>query len=110
MTNSQNPNQYKQDPNSSAVLPGESDPEFSRVVREYLANFGYYRIKKSYALRDDLYEWCAANLGEKYKDWFIFEGGRHDKFWTVNIRSPKRSTFFALRWADIIIESVDRRK
>ena len=93
----------------SLKLPGESNPEFSRVVHEYLKAFSYYRVKKDYAIRDKLYEWCAQCLGEKYKDWFIHEGGKYDKWWTVNIRSPKHGTLFVLRWSDIVIESVDRR-
>lgn len=97
------------DSNGSLKLPGEVDPNFAKVVSEYLSHFSYYKIKKDYAIREHLYEWCAINLGEKYKDWFVHEGGKYDKWWTVNIRSPKRGTLFALRWADIIIESVDRR-
>lgn len=91
-------------------LPGEHNPDFSRVVSEYLSHFSYYKVKKDYALRDELYQWCQTNLGQQYKDWFVHEGGKYDKWWTVNIRSPKKGTFFALRWNDIIIESVDRRR
>jgi hypothetical protein len=89
-------------------LPGEQDPDFARVVKEYLSNFSYFLIRKDYAQREELYQWCADNLGEKYKDWFIHEGGHHDKWWSVNIRSSKLCTLFALRWSAIIIESVDR--
>ena len=91
------------------LMPGETNEEFARVVREYLSNFAYYKVKKDYAVREQLYQWCGENLGEKYKDWFIHEGGKYDKWWTVNIRSPKKCTWFALRWNEIIIESVDRR-
>ena len=107
MMNDQNPNQSNLAP--SIKLPGEVDPDFSRVVHDYLGHFAYYRIKRDYALREKLYEWCAEYMGEKYKDWFIHEGGKYDKFWVINIRSPKHGTLFTLRWADIIIESVDRR-
>lgn len=91
-------------------MPGETNPEFAKVVSHYLSNFSYYRVKKNYAVRNQLYEWCSQNLGEKYKDWFIWEGGVQDKWWAVNIRSQKKGTWFALRWTDIIIERVDRQK
>jgi hypothetical protein len=92
------------------LMPGESNPDFARVVHEYLANFSYYKVRKEWALKEELYLWCRNNLGEQYKDWFVHEGGTRDKWWTVNVRSPKHGTLFALRWNDIIIESVDRRK
>lgn len=92
----------------SIKLPGETDPDFSRIVREYLANFAYYKIKKDLALREQLYAWCSQYLGVKYRDWFVHEGGRNDKHWTVNVRLPKHRTLFLLRWSDLIVESVDR--
>ncbi len=104
-------NQSKSKPahdEGSVKLPGETDPDFSRIVREYLSNFSYYRVQKNYAVREQLYEWCSEYMGEKYRDWFVHEGGKYDKWWTVNIRSPKHCTLFGLRWADIIIESVDK--
>jgi hypothetical protein len=91
-------------------MPGEENNEFAKVVHEYLAKFSYYRVKKDYAVRQELYQWCRDHLGEQYKDWFIHEGGKYDKWWSVNVRSAKKGTFFALRWNDIIIESFDRRK
>jgi hypothetical protein len=91
-------------------MPGETDTDFGRVVSEYLSNFAYYKVRKDYAQKADIYLWCRQYLGEQYKDWFVHEGGTRDKWWTVNIRSPKKGTLFALRWNDIIIESVDRRK
>jgi len=106
----QNPNKSKAALDEGTLkLPGEVDPDFARVVQEYLANFSYYRIQKNHAQKEQLYQWCADTMGEKYKDWFIHEGGKYDKWWSVNIRSPKHATLFGLRWSDIIIESVDRR-
>lgn len=97
------------DSGGSLRLPGEVDPDFAKIVSEYLSNFAYYKIKKDYAVREQLYKWCSEYMGEKYRDWFIHEGGKYDKWWTVNIRNPKHSTLFVLRWTDIIIESVDRK-
>lgn len=96
------------DSGGSLKLPGETNTEFGKVVHEYLKDFTYFRVEKSYAVREQLYQWCAINLGVKYKDWFIIEGGQKDKWWTVNIKSPKRCTLFALRWANIVIDSVDK--
>jgi len=96
--------------NDHDLMPGSADPDFARMVREYLSHFSYYRVEKNLAVRQELYQWCRDHLGEQYRDWFIHEGGQKDKWWTVNIRSPKKATFFALRWMDIIIDSVDRRK
>lgn len=106
-----NLHQYNQalDSKGSLKLPGERNPEWSKVVSDYLSQFAYYKIKKDYAQREQLYAWCSQTLGEKYKDWFIHEGGKYDKWWSINIRNPKHCTLFSLRWADIIIEYVDRR-
>lgn len=100
-------NKSNQDPD--VKLPGEHNPEFARIVNEYLSNFAYYKIRMDPNTKDQLYKWCAQYLGEKYKDWFVHEGGRYDKWWTINIRNPKHGTLFSLRWSHIIIESVDRR-
>jgi len=90
-------------------MPGSNNPDFGRVVREYLSHFSYYKVRKDWAQKEQLYGWCAQYMGQQYKDWFVYEGGKHDKWWTVNIRSPKHTTMFALRWNEIIIESVDSR-
>jgi len=89
-------------------MPGETNPDIGPMVREYLSKFSYHKVQKKQALKQDLYLWCGQYLGEQYKDWFIHEGGKYDKWWTVNIRVPKKSTLFMLRWADIIIESNQR--
>jgi hypothetical protein len=89
-------------------MPGESNPEFARELSEYLSDFHSYSVKRSLAHREELYKWCAEHLGEKYKDWFIYEGGTSDRHWIVNIRHSKKTTFFALKWNDIIINSFDR--
>ena len=96
------------DSGGTLKLPGEADPDFARVVHEYLSAFAYYKVKKDYAVRDQLYEWCATYMGEKYKDWFIYEGGAYDKVWAIQIRSPKHSTFFRMKWNDAIVKSFDK--
>jgi len=100
--------QVQSNPVVKKDLPGQSNTDFALMVREYLSNFTYYRIQKDLAVREQLYAWCSEYMGEKYRDWFVYEGGQYDKWWTVNIRSPKHCTLFCLRWADIIIDSVDK--
>ena len=98
--------QYNQGP---SVRPaGESNPEFAKAVSDYMKQFhcsislDKYKIDKM-----EMYKWCSANLGEKYKDWFLYEGGSRDKTWVLHIRSPRKSTFFRLKWNDVIQSSVD---
>ena len=93
----------------SLKLPGEANPDFSRVVSEYLSHFEYFLVVRDPAIKQSLYQWCVDYMGEQYKDWFIHEGGRYDKWWVVNIRNPKHGTMFALRWTEIVLERVDRR-
>jgi len=92
----------------SLKLPGQSDPDFAKLVHEYLANFRSFRLKKDHAQKEQLYEWCSQNLGQKYKDWFIHEGGKYDKWWAIHIRHPKKETWFVLRWNELIIDPIDK--
>jgi hypothetical protein len=84
--------------------------DFARVVHNYLQQFHCSIKLDKGRIRDkmELYLWCNC-LGIKYKDWFIHEGGARDKFWVIHIRSPKMSTFFRLKWNDLIIESIDKQ-
>ena len=96
------------DSGGTLKVPGETNDDFSKVVSDYLKQF-HCSIKLDKAKipnRIELYHWCTC-LGEKYKDWFIYEGGTRDKFWVIHIRSPKKSTFFRMKWNEIIISSVD---
>ena len=68
---------------NSIKLPGETSTEFGTFVSQYLSNFSGYKIKRDYAQREDLYGWCARYMGEQYKDWFVYEGGRYDKWWVL---------------------------
>lgn len=92
----------------SIKMPGEQNPDFARVVSDYMAPFKKYHVQKSLAVREELYRWCGQRMGVKFKDWFIFEGGSKDKTWVVNIRSPKHSMLFELQWANIIVKTIDR--
>lgn len=90
-------------------LPGEQDPEFARVVKEYLDRFHcVIHLSKGKFNQKELYQWCTDYMGEKYKDWFVYEGGTHDKVWAIQIKNPKHSTFFRLKWNDAIVKSFDK--
>lgn len=104
----QNLNKYNQvlDSGGTVKMPGESDPDFGRMVTEYLRPFRCYHIKKTH--KHELYKWSAQNLGEKYKDWFIYEGGAQDNVWVMNIRVPKRAMLFELYWTELIVKTIDR--
>lgn len=97
------------DNGGSLKLPGQTDPDFSRVVNEYLSRFHcVIHLGKGKFDRVELYQWCADYLGEKYKDWFIYEGGSQDKVWAIQIRIPKHATLFRLKWNDAIVKSFDK--
>lgn len=96
------------DSGGTLKMPGETNSDFAQVVSDYLQNFKSYHIKKTH--RQELYEWSAQYLGQKYKDWFIYEGGTRDKVWVINIRSPKKATLFELRWTELIVKTIDRNK
>lgn len=101
------PNSPKQLSLPDVKVPGQVDPEWGKAVNEYISRFHCsIKLDKTKFNSKELYEWCSC-LGDKYKDWFIVEGGAHDKFWVIRIKSPKHSTFFRMKWNDAIIESVD---
>jgi hypothetical protein len=107
----QNLNKSKQvlDSGGSLKLPGEADPDVARIVQEYLDRFHcVIHLGKDKFNHKELYKWCSDHLGEKYKDWFIYEGGAQDRVWAIQIRSPKHSTFFRLKWNDAIVKSFDK--
>ena len=107
----QNLGKYNQvlDSKGSLKLPGEVDPDFARVVTDYLDRFHcVIHLSKGLFDKKELYQWCTDYMGEKYKDWAIYEGGAYDKVWVVNIRDPKRAMLFELAWSEIIIKTIDR--
>ncbi len=106
----QNPNKYKPALEETSIkLPGESDPDFARVVQEYLDRFHcVIHLGKGQFNSKELYQWCTDYMGEKYKDWFIYEGGKYDNVWAIQIKNPKHSTFFRLKWNDAIVKSFDK--
>lgn len=88
---------------------GYTDPEFGRAIAEYMSRFDCaIEIRLNSVIRTQFYQWCADHLGNKYSDWFVRESGTlSEKRWTIYIRSAHRATFFRLRWADAILDSVD---
>jgi hypothetical protein len=92
----------------SIKLPGQHNPEFAQAVDDYIKQFHCcITVRRHSASRAELYQWCAINLGSKYRDWFVYEGGTQDRIWCIHIRSPKHATLFRLRWTDVILDSID---
>jgi hypothetical protein len=90
-------------------LPGSTDPDFSKAVADYLKRFScVIHLDKRKLDKQEMYKWCADHLGEKYKDWFIYEGGTQDKVWALQIVSPKKATFFRLKYNEMIVRSFDK--
>ena len=93
-----------------AKLPGQIDPDFSKVVADYLDRFhSITHLDKRKFDPKELYAWCSQ-MGEKYKDWFVYEGGARDNVWAVQIRKPKHTTFFRLRWNDAIVKTWNKHE
>lgn len=91
---------------SSIRLPGELNSDFAVAVTAYISQFHCsVTLDRKRIDRVEFYAWCAEHLGEKYRDWFIYEGGVQDNFWCLHIRSPKKATFVRLKYNDIIVSS-----
>lgn len=89
---------------------GLSQEQISQMVREYMARF-----YKTYMIprhnRDHIIEaWCEENLGRKYNDWTFHRGHHKDPHCTVSIVDPKWCTIFELKFADLILGTIDRGK
>ena len=85
--------------------PG-SDYEFREVVTEYLDKFTYrqrLRLGPSYSVDfKEFSAWCEANLGTKFKDWFLFPCGREE--YTLFCASDKWAIFLTLLHIDKIVD------
>lgn len=89
----------------STTSNSNSPIDIPKLVKEYLAQFvKTYRVKKSEEL-DELEEWCKNNCGIEYKDWFLFRGGKYDKFASLHIKSERTATLFILVWGHMIWEA-----
>ena len=51
-------------------------------------------------------QWCEANLGTKYKDWFLAgAGGVRNTKYTLYLKDTKKSMFLALKFSESIDET-----
>lgn len=102
------PNKPKQADLPNIKAPQTPLPEeFADSINEYVSNF---TVKLSFIFGQvytpefkEFNKWCEANLGTKYKDWFLVGGGgvRNTKY-TLYLKNSKRSTFLALKYSEHI--------
>ena len=101
---------YKQvlDSGGTLKVPGTSLPvDACNSINDYLKNFPY-RIRVSLgkvhtAEFKEFNQWCTANLGIKYKDWFLAgAGGTRTIQYTLYLKDSKKSMFLALKYSECI--------
>ncbi len=75
--------------------------EMTREAIEYLNTFSVkVKLTASYqksARVKECYKWCEANMGAKYKDWYMMGN-------TIHFKDSKRVTMFRLVWFDLIAD------
>lgn len=84
--------------------PGTPLPEGAgSSINEYMKNFPFHiRVNLGKVYTQEFKEfnaWCEANLGTKYKDWFLIgQPGRY----TLWLKDTKKSMFLALKYSESI--------
>jgi len=77
--------------------------ESANSIRDYMLSFPYHivvNLGKVYTSEfKEFNRWCEANLGKKYKDWFLI--GRPGEY-TLYLKDNKRSMFLALKYSESI--------
>ena len=104
---------YKQVLDSGGTLkqPGAPLPEGAGTsIANYLKNFPYrisVNLGKVYTEEfKEFNQWCEANLGTKYKDWFLAgAGGVRNTKYTLYLKDTKKSMFLALKFSESIDET-----
>ena len=82
--------------------------EIAKLVKEYLDGFhGHYKVPRHYEEEDDLLKWLYAS-GTKFRDWGYYKGHPKDPHCAVHIKDSKWCTLFELRWAHLILGTIDR--
>lgn len=81
------------------VKPPDYRMALSKDAIEYLSGFSEtVRLRGSYQKSQhvkDCYHWCEANMGTKYKDWFMMGD-------SIHFKDSMRVTLFRLVWSDLI--------
>lgn len=87
-----------------------NSPEVAKLVREYLDGFhGHYRVPRHFDEEIELLGWCKG-IGTQYRDWTYYKGHQKDPHCALSIKDPKWCTLFELRWAHLILGTIDRAK
>ena len=78
-----------------------------KLVSEYLSQFhGHYKVPRHFD-DDELMAWLKTT-GSEYRDWSYYKGHTADPHCVVHIKDRKWCTLFELRWAHIIIGTIDK--
>jgi hypothetical protein len=87
----------------------EQQVDVAKLVHDYMRGFAKsYQVPRHYNEEDELLEWCAS-IGREYRDWTYHKGHPKDPHCSLSIKDPKWCTVFELRWAHLIIGSIDRK-
>ena len=79
----------------------------AKLVHDYLARFyKHYKLDKDQT-DTEFADWCLSNLGREYRNWMYHPGGSYDTYSVIHILDPGWCTVFELRWAHLIIGTID---
>ena len=89
-----------------------TDPSLGVAIHRYMKKFDYHVELKLGATYSKEYrefdEWCHANLGEKYKDWFIMgQGGAKDIQYILHLKHSRWGILLALKFPDLVLNTFD---
>jgi hypothetical protein len=85
--------------------------DIEKLVHDYLSRFhSHYKVPRHFKEESQLKEWCTDNLGKEYKDWSFYKGHVNDSHCVLHIKDPKWCLVFELKWAHLIIGTLDIKK
>ena len=78
--------------NSYSMTLGKDAVEYLNTFTEVVTlNASWAKSKEV----KECYAWCEANMGAKYKDWYMFND-------SIHFKDGKHATMFRLTWHHII--------
>jgi hypothetical protein len=84
------------------------DINVAKLVSEYLSQFhGHYRVPRHFDDEVELLAWLETT-GSQYRDWGYYKGHPNDPHCAVHIKDSKWCVLFELRWAHVIIGTIDK--
>lgn len=79
-----------------------------RLVNDYLTRFHkHYQLPRHFPEMEEVKQWCHDYLGNQYRDWTLYVGHRNDPHIVLHILDPNWCTIFELRWAHLILGTID---